>query len=234
VKAFLLAAGLGTRLRPITLTTPKCMLEIDGEPLLDIWLDKFAQAGIDDVLVNVHYLSEPVVAHLLARADMPRVKISPEPALLGSAPTLAANRRWVEHEDMFLVCNADNLTDFDLRVLVDAHRSHGEPATLTVFRSENPSAGGVVELDATNLVVGFEEKPRRPATNFVNAGMCAFQPSVLDEIYGESPLDIGYDLLPRLVGRAQAILLDGYFRDIGTVDAFRRAQTEWPRVKAAT
>ena len=71
-----------------------------------------------------------------------------EPELLGSAGTLAANRAWVDGEEMFLACYADNLTDFDLRSLAETHRAHGAIATLTVFHSERPSAGGVVELDA--------------------------------------------------------------------------------------
>jgi mannose-1-phosphate guanylyltransferase len=135
---------------------------------------------------------------------------------------------------MFLACNADNLTDFDLRSLVETHRKHGEMATLTVFRSERPSAGGVVELDAAGTVTGFAEKPRQPVSDLVNAGMYAFRPDVLDVLdeLGPPPVDIGYHLLPRLVGRAKGVLVEGYLRDLGTVDAYERAQQEWP-VRAA-
>jgi mannose-1-phosphate guanylyltransferase len=148
--------------------------------------------------------------------------------LLGSAGTLAANRQWVEGEELFLACNADNLTDFDLRSLVDAHREHGPIATLTVFHSPNPSAGGVVEIDSAGRVTGFAEKPSQPVSDLTNAGMYAFHPSVLDEIDARARSDIGYDLLPRLVGRARAVLVEGYFRDIGTADSYRRACEEWP------
>ena len=148
MKAFLLAAGVGSRLRPITDTTPKCMVVIDDRPLLDIWLDAFDRAGIDEVLVNLHHLPDVVRRHLAARTGPPAVRTFFEPELLGSAGTLVANRQWVEDEEFFLACNADNLTDFDLRSLIDAHREHGAVATLTVFHSERPSAGGVVELDA--------------------------------------------------------------------------------------
>ena len=203
MKAFLLAAGVGSRLRPITDTIPKCMVPIGGQPLLDIWLDAFDRAGVDEVLVNLHHLPDVVRHHLEARAGTPAVRTFFEPELLGSAGTLAANRAWVDGEEMFLACYADNLTDFDLRSLVQAHREHGGIATLTVFHSERPSAGGVVELDAAGTVVGFEEKPSQPVSDLVNAGMYAFHPGVLDEIGGPPPRDIGYDLLPRLVGRAQ-------------------------------
>jgi mannose-1-phosphate guanylyltransferase len=233
VKAFLLAAGIGSRLRPLTLSTPKCMVPIGGRPLLDIWLDAFADAGVDEVLVNVHHLPDPIRSHVAARTGPPSVEIFEEPQLLGSAGTLAANRAWVAGEEMFLACNADNLTDFDLRALVEHHRAHGAIATLTVFRSEDPSSGGVVELDATDRVVGFIEKPLVPTSDLVNAGMYAFHPAVLDEITCTGPRDIGYHVLPRLVGRAHALVVDGYFRDIGTADAYERAQAEWQRARRA-
>jgi mannose-1-phosphate guanylyltransferase len=232
MKAFLLAAGVGNRLRPITDTIPKCMIPVGGQPLLDIWLDAFDQAGVDEVLVNLHHLPDVVRNHLDARAGTPSVRTFFEPELLGSAGTLAANRAWVEGEEMFLACYADNLTDFDLRSLVETHRKHDTVATLAVFHSDRPSAGGVVELDAAGTVTGFTEKPSHPVSDLVNAGMYAFHPGVLDEIGGPRPLDIGYHLLPRLVGRARAIPVEGYLRDLGTVDAYRRAEKEWP-VRAA-
>ncbi len=232
MKAFLLAAGVGSRLRPITDTIPKCMVPIDGQPMLDIWLDAFDRAGVDEILVNLHHLPDVVRRHLDTRAGTLAVRTFYEPDLLGSAGTLAANRAWVAEEDMFLACYADNLTDFDLSSLVQAHREHDAIATLTVFHSERPSAGGVLELDAASTVVGFEEKPANPVSDLVNAGMYAFHPSVLDELGGPPPRDIGYDLLPRLVGRAKALPVEGYFQDIGTIDAYEQAQREWP-VRAA-
>lgn len=228
MKAFLLAAGVGSRLRPITDTIPKCMVTIDGQPLLDIWLDAFDRAGVEEVLVNLHHLPDAVRRHIAARTNAPAVRTVFEPELLGSAGTLVANRQWVDGEELFLVCYADNLTDFDLRSLAAAHRRHGAIATLTVFHSDRPAAGGVVEVDAGGRVVGFVEKPADPVSDLTNAGMYAFHPAVLDEIDGLVPKDIGFDLLPRLVGRARAMLVEGYFRDIGTEDAYRRAREEWP------
>ena len=228
MKAFLLAAGIGSRLRPVTDSVPKCMVVIDDRPLLDIWLDAFDRAGIDEVLVNLHHLPDVVRRHLAERTGPPVVRTFFEPELLGSAGTLAANRQWVDGEEFFLVCYADNLTDFDLRSLIDIHRTSGETATLAVFHSERPSAGGVVEVDDAGRVVGFAEKPSQPVSDLTNAGMYAFDPGVLEEIDGTPPLDIGYHLLPRLVGRSHAVLVEGYFRDIGTIESYRRAREEWP------
>lgn len=228
MKAFLLAAGVGSRLRPITDTIPKCMVDIDGRPLLDIWLDEFARVGVAEVLVNLHHLPDVVRRHLAGRSGAPTVRTVFEPELLGSAGTLVANRRWVAREDFFLACNADNLTDFDLSVLIGSHSASGAVATLTAFHSPAPSAGGVLELDGAGRVAAFTEKPAYPASDLVNAGMYAFSPSVLDDISQPAPVDIGYYLLPMLVGRARAVPVEGYFRDIGTPEAYRRAREEWP------
>jgi mannose-1-phosphate guanylyltransferase len=228
MKAFLLAAGKGRRLRPITDVTPKCMLAIDGRPLLDIWLDAFARAGVTEVMVNLHHLPDVVRRHIAAHHGQPMVRMVYEPELLGSAGTLLANRQWIADEACFLVCNSDNLTNFDLRSLISAHTGHAGIATLAVFHSPDPSSGGVVETDATGCVVGFTEKPGRPVSDLTNAGMYVFHPEVLNNIDTVPPCDIGYDLLPRLVGRAWTVLVDGYFRDIGTVETYRLALQEWP------
>jgi mannose-1-phosphate guanylyltransferase len=203
------------------------MLPIDGQPLIDIWLEAFADAGVQEVLVNLHYLPDVVQKHLDRRTAAPSVRTVFEPTLLGSAGTLAANKRWVEGDDVFLACYADNLTDWDLSRLVRAHQLRGAVATLTLFHAPEPSACGIVEIDPDGLVIGFEEKPSHPSSDLANAGMYAFHPEVLEMIPHQAPSDIGYDLLPHLVGRAHATVIDGYLRDIGTPTAYQRAQEEW-------
>jgi len=235
MKAFLLAAGMGTRLRPLTDHTPKCMLPIGGRPMLDLWLDAFSMAGVDEVLVNLHHCPEIVAAHLEARRSGPTVRAVLEPELLGSAGTLRANASWVAGEELFLACHADNLTDFDLTVLVEAHRRGGALATLALFRSDNPSACGIVELDQHGTVIAFTEKPEHPSGNLANAGMYAFDPRAIADIQGPAPRDIGYHLLPGLVGRAKGVTVEGYFRDIGDPASYRAGQAAWAaRAKAST
>jgi mannose-1-phosphate guanylyltransferase len=176
--------------------------------------------------VNTHHLVDQVRAHVTARPGPPAVHLVEEPELLGSAGTLRENRDFIAGEEMFLTVNADNLTDFDLGVLINAHRAGGAIATLSLFRAARPSECGIVEVD-NGVVVGYVEKPTDPSSDLANAGIYAFHPSVLDEIAGPAPKDIGYDLLPLLVGRARAVNLDGYFIDIGTPAALRRAADEW-------
>jgi mannose-1-phosphate guanylyltransferase len=157
------------------------------------------------------------------------VRLSYEPVLRGSAGTLRVNRDFVADEEMFLAVNGDNLTDFDLGVLIDAHRAGGGTiATLSVFKAPRPSECGIVEVAADGSVVAFVEKPKHPPGDLANAGMYAFDPSVLDEIADPLPRDIGFDLLPRLPGRARAVVVDPcYFADIGTPTALAHARDEW-------
>jgi mannose-1-phosphate guanylyltransferase len=233
MKAFLLAAGLGSRLRPLTDTVPKCLVPIDGVPLLDIWLDQLAAAGVDEVLVNLHHLPGLVMRHLSDRPLPVRVRTSYEPALLGSAGSLRANRDFVAAEDMFLAVNADNLTDFDLRLLVEEQQASGAVATLALFRATDPRSCGIVEL-RDGVVASFEEKPENPRSDLANAGLYAFTPAVLDVIDGPVPVDIGGHVLPRLVGRARGMSIgDAYLVDVGTHEALERARREWPQRGAA-
>ena len=147
MKAFLLAAGLGTRLRPLTDHLPKCLVDIGGRPLLDIWLDALASAGVDEVLLNVHHLHHLVEEHVVARAGRaPFVRVVHEPVLLGSAGTLRANRDFVAGEQFFLAINADNLTTFDIGRLVQAHHSAPLLATLAVFHAPHPERCGIVTV----------------------------------------------------------------------------------------
>jgi mannose-1-phosphate guanylyltransferase len=240
VKAFLLAAGLGTRLRPLTDHIPKCLLPIGGRTLIDIWLDALDHAGVEEVLVNVHHHAELVTAHLTARGRRPAVRITWEPQLRGSAGTLRDHREWVAGDDFFLAINADNLTDFDLRTLIDAHRATPSLATLALFHAPQPSACGIVNLDPDGVIVGFVEKPAAPTGDLANAGLYAFDPAAIDLLDGvepnqaqlprhaQTPIDIGFHLLPRLVGRARGVLVEGYFRDIGTPESYQHARTDWP------
>ena len=230
MKAFVLAAGLGTRLRPLTDRMPKCLVEIDGRPMLDHWLDALAAAGVDDVLVNVHHLHELVEEHIEARAGRPPfVRLVHEPELLGSAGTLRANRDFVAGEPSFLAINADNLTTFDIGRLADAHRAAPSLATIAVFRAPHPEQCGIVEVE-DGLVVGFEEKPSHPRGDLANAGLYVFDTAVLDLIEGDSPVDIGRHLVPQLVGRSRVLDVgDAFFLDIGTPEALEHARRHWPR-----
>jgi mannose-1-phosphate guanylyltransferase len=228
MKAVLLAAGLGTRLHPLTETTPKCLVRIGDRTLLDIWLDALGDLGVDEVLVNTHHLAVRVADHVASRRTGPPVRLLHEETLRGSAGTLRAARDLLAGAPTFLAVNADNLTDYDLAHLVTAHLDGDAPATLTAFHALQPTQCGIVEVDPAGRLVGFEEKPARPRSDLANAGLYAFDREVLDLIDQPEPCDIGSQLLPRLVGRARVVDIgDAYLCDIGTPEALATARTTW-------
>lgn len=227
MKAFLLAAGRGTRLRPLTDKTPKCLLPVGGRPLMGIWLDSLARAGVSEVLVNLHHMADQVRTFLARRQAPPRVHAVYEPELLGSLGTLQANRGFVAAEEAFLVCYGDGLTNYDLTDIVRFHRSHGGPASIALFETDRPWECGIIELGKEGVVRSFEEKPERPKGNWANAGIYVFAPAVLGLVRLTPPADIGYQLLPRLVGVGRGRKISAYYRDIGDPASYAAAEKEW-------
>ncbi len=230
LKAFVLAAGYGTRLWPLTEATPKCLLPIRGKPILEIWLELCAEAGIDEILINVHCHAEQVRSFLGGRTGGPNVIIAQEPELLGSAGTLMANRGWVHSEPFFWVFYADVLTSCDLRPMLKMHLRRNQAATLGVYRVPDPSRCGIVETTAEDMIEKFVEKPSRPASDLAFAGILIGSQALLDAIPpGKS--DIGYDVLPRMAGKMVAYRIVDYLVDIGTMENYRNAQVTWPGMK---
>ena len=232
MNAIILAAGLGTRLRPLTSTTPKCLVPIGGVPLLEIWLRECERAGVEGVLINTHHLAERVAEFVAARRGIP-VTLAYEPTLLGSAGTIVANWNFVDVSESFLVVYADNLTTFPLTELLAFHARHDRLASVALFRSPNPSACGVVELDETGVITGFWEKPANPSGNLCNAGLYVFRRGVRPYLPAVVPADLGGLLMPRLVGQAKGLPIRGYFIDIGTLENYYRAQADYAACRGA-
>jgi mannose-1-phosphate guanylyltransferase len=222
MKAFLLAAGLGTRMGEVTKRTPKCLLPIAGVPLLGRWFDHLARCGVDEVLVNTHHLAEQVRAFVAESNPPLGVQLAHEEELQGSAGTLAANRGFVAGEEQFLVAYADNASRVDLRALVRAHRP-GDAATLGLFRVANPRAAGIVDVDGEGRVLDFSEKPEHPRGDLAWAGLLLGTEKLLDAIPDRVPCDLGHDVLPLLLGSMGAVEIEGYHRDVGTPETYQRA-----------
>ena len=226
-KAFLLAAGHGTRLRPLTDTTPKCLLPVQGVPMLQIWLERCHEFGIEEVLINLHSHAEQVRKFLCARPTCDvRVEVSDEPLLLGSAGTLRANRAWVANEPDFWIFYADVLSDIDLTRVVERHREMRANATIGVYRVPDPSRCGIVQLDEKGWVSEFAEKPKVPIGNLAFSGILLASSKFLDFIPEHIPADIGFHVLPR-ISRLAAYEIHEYLIDVGTLENYRSAQQNW-------
>jgi mannose-1-phosphate guanylyltransferase len=233
MRAVLLAAGLGTRLRPLTDTTPKCLVPIHGQPLLAYWLDAlFADGQIDRVLINTHHLAEQVQAFVANSPWHNRIDLFHEDQLHGTGGTLLANRAWFGNE-AFLVIHADNLTDASIVSLIEAHRQAGSDILMTMltFRTATPQQCGIVELDSCSRVTGFYEKVEHPPGNLANGAVYVFSPDVLDHMTAkrQSALDLSTEVIPDLLPHIFAFEHTGFFMDIGSPSALEQAQLTFPQ-----
>lgn len=230
-RAFLLAGGRGERLRPLTLSVPKCLVPINGTPLLGIWLDLLEQQGLQEVLLNVSHHAEQVRAFLKGRPRGPRVHLVVEDSPAGNAGTVAANRWFVDRTETFWIFYADNLTDLRLDPMRAAHSRHAGVLTMGLFRAPDPRAAGVVTTDETGLIVDFMEKPAKPRGNLANAGVYLARTTLFDHLpQGGGVMDFGHDVFPRLVGKMYGYVIDDFLMDVGTPAALSRAAEAWARL----
>ena len=227
MKAFLLAGGLGTRLRPLTDTVPKCLIPINGEPLISIWLSKLEEVGVDELLLNLHYLPDAVRRYFSDYRGGLKVHMFFEQVLLGSAGTVRANSQFIRDEDNFFIIYADNLTDTNLGAMLDYHVRRRPLLTVGAFHAENPTECGIMELDENDVITGFVEKPAEPRSDLANAGIYVATPGIVEFIPDKTPCDFGFDVFPSLIGKARGYVIDDFLIDIGTLEKYHLAQKLW-------
>ena len=230
MRALLLAAGLGTRLKPITDHVPKCLVNIQGKPLLAYWLEMLLPNGIERVLINKHYLTNAVDTFVMQSNWVNQIDMVYEPMLLGTGGTMLRNLNYFS-DGPFMVAHADNLTRFDVKRFIDAHenRTSGTYITMMTFKTDAPQSCGIVELDYRGVVQQFHEKVDNPPGNLANAAVYIFEPTVINFLaeVGQDVVDISTDVLPTYLGRIQTFLNDDYHRDIGTPESLARAELEF-------
>lgn len=232
MRALLLAAGLGTRLRPLTETVPKCLVPIHGKPLLDYWLEHLFAADIERVLINLHWLPDTVREHVGRSPYRDRVDLVHEPELLGTGGTVLANRGWLGGKP-FLLAHADNLTDFDVPHFLASHA--GRPAhcamSMLAFRTDDPRSCGILDLDDDGVVQSFHEKVQDPPGNLANAAVYVCEPEI--DLFlaslGKPVIDFSTEVIPAFIGRILAVETAGYHRDIGSIASLAAAEREFPQ-----
>ncbi len=231
MRALLLAAGLGTRLRPLTDTVPKCLVDINGRPLLDYWMELLTESGIRDILVNLHYLPAAVEVYLKQCQFSANIKTVYEEELLGTAGTVRKNLPWSSGQDLMLV-HADNLSKFNMREFMDCYlkRPSGIEITMMTFVTEDPASCGIVETDENGVVEAFHEKVPNPPGNIANAAVYILSPQVQEFIgaMNKEKVDFSTEVLPQFLGRINVFSNLIYHRDIGTLRSLEIARNEFP------
>jgi mannose-1-phosphate guanylyltransferase len=225
VQALVLAGGEGTRLRPLTLTTPKPVMPLAGRPFLSFMLDWLASHGADDVILSCGFLSDSVRRVLGDIYDGMRLRYVVEDSPLGTAGPVRLAHDQGLLEERLLVLNGDVLTDMDLTNELEQHERTGARVTLALVAVDDTASYGVVPTDADGRVEAFLEKTEGEVpTNRINAGAYVLEREVVDAIPGGRAVSFEREVFPQLVGDGlygwQAA---GYWIDIGAPDRYLEA-----------
>ena len=227
MKAMILAAGEGTRLRPLTATLPKPMVPIVGTPLLERTLTWLSGEGVTEAAINLYHRPQSIPDYFGSEFAGVRLHYFFEDALRGTAGGVKAAQS-VLGDAPFFVIYGDNLIAADLRRLATFHAGHNGIGTVALFEHPNPTAAGIVGLDTDARITRFVEKP--PAgevfSTLANAGVYVLDPAVFSAIPENGPSDFGRDIFPALLAQGTPLygtLLGGYLADTGTPSAYRQA-----------
>ena len=228
MQAIVLVGGEGTRLRPLTESTPKPALTLVDRPFLAYMVEWLARHGVSEVVLACGFLPDVLREALTGEEERAgaRIRYVAEPAPLGTAGAIrfAAEELGEDLDDRFLALNGDVLTDLDLSALVRAHEERGAAATVGLHPVEEAAAYGLVRNGPDGEVLDFVEKSGERTSGEINAGMYVLERAVLDLIPPAENVSIEREVFPRLVGKGlHGLRLDGYWMDIGTPQRYLQA-----------
>ena len=240
MKAMILAAGVGSRLDPLTRNVPKPMVPVINQPVMNHIVDLLARHGFTDICCNTHYLAEQIESYF-EQNPPPGVHIqfNREKELHGTAGGLkrVAEERDFFDDEPFLVVGGDDLTDVDLTAMLEFHKSSGALATIALTQVSDPSQFGVVVLEDMNDAQGgkikrFVEKPPRGTapSNLVNTGIYLFQPEILDSIPSGEFYDFGKQVFPEILEAGKTFVgynTKEYWRDVGNLREYRECHDDF-------
>jgi mannose-1-phosphate guanylyltransferase len=231
VKAVVLVGGFGTRLRPLTLSTPKQMLPVVDRPMIEWVIEHLGQSGVTDAVLSLGYRPDAFAeAYPEGSCAGVRLHYAVEPEPLDTAGAIRFAARDAAIDERFVVVNGDVLTDFDVASLWRFHEKVGAEGTIHLTPVDDPSRYGVVPIDEDGQVIEFVEKP--PAdeapSNWINAGTYVLEPSVVDRIEGDRRVSIERETFPAMVTDSTLYALqdDAYWIDAGTPETYVQAQLD--------
>jgi len=229
MKALLLAAGIGSRLGELTKTTPKCLMKVGGQTMLDHWLGKLDKLGVTDFLINTHYLADQVDAFISTHPLCDRINISFEPILLGTGMSLVNHLEWLKTDDCFVV-HVDNYCEDSLEGMCNTFRNRPPSCdgTMLVFKTNRPRECGIVGYDDNFILTNFHEKVDDPPSAEASGAVYLFSASFLHELSSEAPTlnEISKDLIPMMIGRINCYFTKSYFQDTGRPETLTEAN-QW-------
>jgi mannose-1-phosphate guanylyltransferase len=231
MRAVVLVGGFGTRLRPLTLGTPKQMLPVVDRPMIEWVVGHLARHGVDEAILALGYRPDDfLAAYPDAECAGVRLTYAVEDTPLDTAGAIRFAATEAGIDERFLVVNGDVLTDLDIRALVDFHDARGAAATLHLIPVDDPSRYGVVPTDDDGRVLDFVEKPaaEEAPSNWINAGTYVLEPEVLERIPATGRVSVERETFPALAaeGRLYGYEVETYWLDAGTPETYLQAQLD--------
>jgi mannose-1-phosphate guanylyltransferase len=227
MKGMILAAGLGTRLRPLTNAVPKPMVDIAGKPCLEHMVHLLARHGITEIIINLHHMPGSIRNHFRDGSDFGvRISYSYESELMGTAGGLKRVENFFGNDDV-LVVSGDALTDIDLHSFFKLHKASKSLATLALKRVADPTQYGVVICEE-HQIIQFQEKPKKEEaiSSLANTGIYLFTPGIFRHIPRDSFYDFGRQVFPELLEKGEKIcgyIMNEYWCDMGDLSVYREA-----------
>jgi NDP-sugar pyrophosphorylase family protein len=230
MKAVILAGGFGTRLRPLTFTKPKPMVPLVNRPVIEHVVDYLVSHGLDDIVVTTTFLREMIMDHFIYRDDV-RLSYPTEPKPLGTAGSVKNAGLEIEEEEPFVVIQGDNITDMDLRGLIDFHYEAGGLVTIALTHVEDPWHYGVAKLEGDGCISRFHEKPDKGKcfSNLASTGIYVVDPKALEFVPDGIAFDFAKDLFHLLQAKAKGKMFgyemdtDNFWADVGQSDGYMKA-----------
>lgn len=230
MKAFILAAGKGTRLRPFTDALPKPLIPVLNRPVMANIMSLCKEHGFTDFIANLCYKGEQIEqAFGDGSSNGVNLQYSWEEQLLGTAGGVGRQADFLR-DGTFVIVSGDVVTDIDLSQMLAFHRSRGALITMAVKEVDDPSRFGIVVTEETGRILSFQEKPApgKEKSRLANTGIYILEPEVLDYIPAGEVFDFGHDLFPKLLAMAApiyAMRTDSYWSDVGTLPQY--LSTHW-------
>lgn len=223
IKAMIMAAGVGSRLEPLTKSVPKPLVPIANKPVMDILFENLAQIGIKDVICNTYYMADKIIERYTNNKFGINFNYVKEETLSGTAGGVKKCQFFFEKDSTFVVLSADGLSNADLKHGIDIHKKSGAIATIGIKQipMEDVPHFGVVVTDKDGFIAEFQEKPsiEEAKSNFINTGIYIFDYKVFDYIPEDTFYDFAKNVFPKLLAEhaINTFEVKEYWSDIGTI-----------------
>ena len=232
MKAMIMAAGVGSRLDPLTKDTPKPLVPIANKPVMDILFENLVNIGITDVIANTYYLADKIIDRYSNNNLGINFNFIKEETLSGTAGGLKKCQFFFDKNEDFIVLSADGLSNADLLLGIETHKKSGAIATIGIKQipQEEVAHFGVVVTDDSGFITEFQEKPsiEEAKSNFINTGIYIFNYKIFDFIPENTFFDFAKNVFPKLleINQINTFEIKDYWSDIGTLDQYMQSAND--------